>query len=519
MKSIYPIKSKSLLMIFWLMLSASVYSQNKTITGKVIDFNGQPLIGVSVSISGTLTGTITDMEGKYAITVPSTESVLTFSYVGFLNQTVTAGERDVIDITLSQDIKNLEEIVVVGYGTTKKSDLTSSITSVKGSDVQSETEGNFTAALQGKAAGVQVITNSGAPGAVPTVLIRGFTTINSSTNPLYVVDGIPIVSTDGNSNVNFINSSEIESIEVLKDASAAAIYGTRASAGVILITTKRGKAGKTKFNFNLSSGVQSSQKPYDVMNSQQYAKAMNLSYENSGLSDLITDTENLNNTDWWAAGIRKYSPVLNASFNFSGGTEKYKYNVQLSYFQQESFYNVGDWKRFTARINNDLKLNDWITVGIDLNPRREYWNNTPSWYGDYLLIDPVTPIKRPADQLTGQENEYSKYMRSLYTYVWNPVARESRQDGNTGDNYALYSNAYIDIRPLKNLTIRSQVGTNVIATTYNTFNPQFTIDASHEFSSNTNISRKKITDLNWTWQNTATYSITVGKHSGSVMGA
>lgn len=512
----------------WMILigiSSVTFGQELVITGHVSDESNQPMPGVTVIEKGTSNGVSTNINGDYSITINTPEPILSFSFMGYLSEDISVGDKRVLDIQLTPSIEKLDEVVVVGYGTMKKSDITTSMVTINSDDLKKETQGNFTSALQGRASGVQVITNNGAPGGTPKVLVRGFTTINCSTDPLYVVDGIPIVKVkieDGipktvNGDINFISSDEIENIEVLKDASAAAIYGTRASAGVILVTTKRGKAGKTKYDFSLTYGSQASEKPYEVMNSQQYAQAMNLSEQNSGFSNLIEDTENLNYTDWWAAGIRNYSPQLNASLNMSGGTENYRFNLMMTYYEQKSMYNVGKWQRFTARINNDLKLADWLNIGIDMNPRREYWENTPDWYGDYLLIDPVTPIMRPTDQLTGDENEYSKYMRSLYTYTWNPVAKESRQKGNGGDNYALYSNAYINLTPIKNLVIRSQAGVNVIATTEKEYKPEFVIDPSHEFNATTSISRKKITDFNYTWQNTATYSINVEKHSGSIM--
>lgn len=504
----------------WLILfgiSTIALGQKHVVTGHLYDENNLPMPAVTVLEKGTNNGTISDGEGNYSISLTSSKSTLLFSIIGYVTDSAYVGNRSNIDFKMLPSIENLSEVVVIGYGTQKKSDITTSLVSIKSDKLQSETQGNFTATLQGKASGVQVITNSGAPGAVPSILIRGFTTINSSTSPLYVVDGIPIVTTDGNSNVNFINSDEIESIEVLKDASAAAIYGTRASSGVILITTKRGKKGDTKYNFNLTYGIQDMQKPYNSMNSDQYVEAINLSYENSGLSDLITNTTNLNYTDWWSACTRNYSPELNASLNISGGNEKHKFNLSASYFKQESFYNYGKWERLTARMNNDLRLSDWITIGIDLNPRYENWDNTPSWYGDCLLIDPVTPIYIPDDELTGEENEYSIYERSYYTYVWNPKAREARADGNGGNSYALYSNAYADIKPFKNFVFRSQIGLNLVNETDKTFNPEFTIDVSHEYNSDTNLSRKKITNLAWTWQNTATYNINIDKHHGSIM--
>lgn len=498
-------------------ISSVVFGQQVNVTGIVTDENAIPLPGVTIIEKGTTTGVITDLNGKYSISAGSNQSVLVFSFVGYNSEEVIVGSQNIIDIQLLPSIEKLDEVIVIGYGSQKKSDITTSIVSLKSDKLTNETQGNFTAALQGKAAGVQVINNSGAPGAAPKVLIRGFTSINSSTDPLYVVDGMPIVGTDGNSGVNFISSDEIESIEVLKDASAAAIYGTRASSGVILINTKRGKTGKTKYNFSFSQGFQKMQKPYNVLNSANYVDAVNTSYINSGLDKLITNTDNLYNTNWWDECTQNFAPQTNVSFNVSGATDKYKFNITASYYNQESFYNFGSWDRFTARFNNDYKLNNWITVGVDLNPRREKWENTPDFYGDLLLIDPTTPVYIPADQLTGTENQYSIYQRSYYTYTWNPKARESRASGNGGDNYGLMSNAYIDIKPFENFVIRSQAGANIIAETNYSFNPEFVVDAAHEFNSITNLSRTKKTNFNWSWQNTATYNINIDKHRASFM--
>jgi TonB-linked SusC/RagA family outer membrane protein len=517
MKSLFDIFRRIVTVSLFLGISLNTFGQEMKISGKVIDETNAPLPGVNVLIQGTHTGTITDANGIYTLTLKSPNEVLDFSFVGYLTQHIAVQKRTHINVQLLPESKKLDEVVVVGYGTVKKSDLTSSIVGVKGSTLATETQGNFTSALQGQAAGVQVITDNGAPGAVPSVLIRGFTTINLSTSPLYVIDGVPIVNTGGNDNTNFLNSNDIQSIEILKDASAAAIYGTRASNGVILITTKRGKAGKTKFDFEYSYGLQAVKKPYDVMNSTQYAKAMNLSMENSNLPDLIPNPQNLPTTDWWAAGTKSSSPEMNASLNISGGNEKHQYSIGFNYFKQESFYNEGDWEKFSGRITNDIKLAKWITVGIDMNPRYEYWDNTPNWYGDLLQIDPVTPIMRPANELTGTENDYSKYMRSLYTFVWNPIARDSRQAGNNGGDYALATNSYIDIHPIKNLVFRSQGAFTYIGTTYNSFNPQFTIDPAHEYNAVTSVAQQKNTDLNWTWENTLTYNLNVGKNSASAM--
>jgi TonB-dependent SusC/RagA subfamily outer membrane receptor len=327
--------------------------------------------------------------------------------LGYVNQEIPVEGQTKINFNLEADWLDLDDIVVVGYGTQKKSDITTSIVSVKGDDLRKETQGNVATAIQGKAAGVQVISNNGAPGGTPTVLVRGFTTINSSTSPLYVVDGVPIVNTDGNGNINFLSSEDIESIDILKDASAAAIYGTRASAGVIIITTKRGKAGDTQYNVNFTYGIQHVKKPYNVLNKAGYIEAMNTAYKNSGAGQLIDETtaKDLADTDWWSLGVRDFAPEINASISMTGGDEKHQYNAAFSYFRQESFYNVGNWERFTLRVNNDWKLTEWLKLGADLNPRHEKWDNTPGWYGDYLQIDPTTAPKKSADQLNGTENE------------------------------------------------------------------------------------------------------------------
>lgn len=501
--------------LFFLPLLAN--AQQITVVGDVVDENNQPLPGVTVVAKGTTNGIITDFDGNYSIKVEGANTVLSFSFIGYQSKDVEVGMQTTINVQMVPEIENLDEVMVVGYGTQRKKDITTSIAKVGEDALGKETNGNVATTLQGKASGVQVISSAGSPGTSPSVLVRGFTTISCSTSPLYVVDGVPVVNTDGNGGINFLSPDDIESVEVLKDASAAAIYGTRASAGVILVTTKRGKEGKPKFQFSLSYGSQRTKKPYETLKSEEYVEAVNTAYNNCGKDDYITDTDNLNYTDWWSLGTREYTPRMNANFSVSGGSEKHKYNVGMSYFKQESFYNVGDYERLSLRINNDITLANWISVGIDLNPRHENWNSTPDWFGDYLLIDPVTPVYVPDDELTGDENEYSIYERSYYTFTYNPMGREARQDGNGGNNYALTANAHIDIKPFKNFVFRSQAGLTYTNENDKTYDPEFTIDATYEYNSTTTVSREVKNYLNWSWQNTATYNLKKGQNSGSVM--
>jgi TonB-linked SusC/RagA family outer membrane protein len=503
-------KYKFIWLFIAVLCSAATFGQI-TVKGTVKDKGAVPIPGVNVFAKGTKTTTVTDFDGNYSIVVADNKSELEFSFVGFITQVVKVGGQTAIAVVLQESSQALEEVVVVGYATVKKSDVTSSIASIKGKELQTMTVGNVTESLQGKVAGVQV-TGAGGPGGQPRVLIRGISTVNLSTDPLYVVDGIPM-----GTSINFLSNNEIESMEVLKDASASAIYGSRASNGVILITTKKGKVGKPKFNFDLSTGTQVMNNPYNMANAESYATIMNNAYTNAGYSEYLPNPEQYigKTTDWWGAGIKKYTPVTNASLGVSGGSETHTYAVSLNYYKSDSFYNVGGWERITARIANDFKFSDKFSVGITLNPRYETWGSPGNW-ADFDRIDPITPIYKPTDQLDGTENEYSIYARSP-SYVWNPVAAVKRYDDYT-DLYNLNTNAYLQYTPIKGLVIRTQGSLEIGDKVWSKFSPDFVIDAAHEKAEINSVERKNTTNNDWTWQSTATYSKTfASKHNASLM--
>ncbi len=504
-------KYKYLGLLIAVLCSVTTFAQI-TVKGTVKDKAAVPIPGVNVFVKGTQTSASTDFDGKYSIVVPNKDAQIEFSFIGFASQTIPVGQKTTIDVTLSEDNQTLEEVVVVGYATVKKKDVTSSIASVKGKELQTMTVGNVTESLQGKVAGVQ-ITGAGGPGAQPRVLIRGISTVNLSTDPLYVVDGIPM-----GTSINFLSNNEIESMDVLKDASASAIYGSRASNGVILITTKKGKAGKTKFTVDMSTGYQIMNKPYSMANAENYANILNTAYTNSGYSEYLPNAEQYRGktTDWWGAGIDRTSSVTNASIGVSGGSEKNTYAISLNYYNSDSFYEIGGWKRLTARIANDFKFTDKFSAGVTLNPRYETWGGPGNW-ADFVKIDPITPIYKPADQLNGTENEYSIYARSP-SYVWNPVAAVKRYD-DYSDLYNLNSNAYLQYEPVKGLIIRTQGSIEFGNKIQNIFRPDFVIDAAHEKAEINSVERKATTNVDWTWQSTATYSRTFAeKHNVSLMG-
>ncbi|WP_026715264.1 SusC/RagA family TonB-linked outer membrane protein [Flavobacterium daejeonense] len=504
-------KYKYIGLLIAVLCSVTTFAQI-TVKGTVKDKAAVPIPGVNVFVKGTQTSASTDFDGKYSIVVPNKDAQIEFSFIGFASQTITVGQKTTIDVTLSEDNQTLEEVVVVGYATVKKKDVTSSIASVKGKELQTMTVGNVTESLQGKVAGVQ-ITGAGGPGAQPRVLIRGISTVNLSTDPLYVVDGIPM-----GTSINFLSNNEIESMDVLKDASASAIYGSRASNGVILITTKKGKAGKTKFTVDMSTGYQIMNKPYSMASAENYANILNTAYTNSGYSEYLPNAEQYGGktTDWWGAGIDRTSSVTNASIGVSGGSEKNTYAISLNYYNSDSFYDIGGWKRLTARIANDFKFTDKFSAGVTLNPRYETWGAPGNW-ADFVKIDPITPIYKPADQLNGTENEYSIYARSP-SYVWNPVAAVKRYD-DYSDLYNLNSNAYLQYEPVKGLIIRTQGSIEFGNKIQNIFRPDFVIDAAHEKAEINSVERKATTNVDWTWQSTATYSRTFAeKHNVSLMG-
>lgn len=504
-------KYKFIGLLIAVLCSAATFAQI-TVKGTVKDKSAVPIPGVNVYVKGTQTSASTDFDGKFVIVVSNKEAQLEFSFIGFTTQTISVGQKTTIDVVLTDNNQTLDEVVVVGYATVKKKDVTSSIASVKGKELQTMTVGNVTESLQGKVAGVQ-ITGAGGPGAQPRVLIRGISTVNLSTDPLYVVDGIPM-----GTSINFLSNNEIESMDVLKDASASAIYGSRASNGVILITTKKGKAGKTKFTVDMSTGYQIMNKPYDMANAENYANILNTAYTNAGYSEYLPNPEQYRGktTDWWGAGIDRTSSVTNASIGVSGGSEKNTYAISLNYYNSDSFYDIGGWKRVTARIANDFKFTDKFSAGVTLNPRYETWGSPSNW-ADFVKIDPITPIYKPADQLNGTENEYSIYARSP-SYVWNPVAAVKRYDDYT-DLYNLNSNAYLQYEPIKGLIIRTQGSVEFGNKIWNKFSPDFVIDAAHEKAEINSVERKATTNVDWTWQSTATYSRKFAeKHNVSLMG-
>lgn len=501
---------KRYLFILLSFLALGLNAQQLKLTGKVLSSaDKEPMIGLTVLVKGTTNGTVTDFDGNYTLTNVPKDATIVFSMIGYKTQEIKINGRTSINVTMDDDVEALDEVVVIGYGTVKKSDLTSSISAVKGDDLKTLSSGNAMNSLQGKINGVH-ITSGGSPGAIPRVIIRGVSTVNGS-DPLYVVDGMPV-----GTNINFLDQNDIESMQVLKDASAAAIYGTRGSNGVILITTKKGKKGDAKFNFSTSVGFQTLKKP-DMAKASEYEYVQRARYINDNNSpiykgiDGITDDQG---TDWWDESMQKAALVQNYNLSFSGGTDKLIYSASIGYFGQDSQYKIGNWKKLTARFSMEYNFNRIIKAGIDFTPKYENWKDTPDLIGSIMAMDPTTPVMLPEDEWT--ENEFNNYSRSHNSQVWNPVASMVRMSKQT-DEYGLLATPFINIEPVKGLIFRSQFGLNARFRLSDEFLPEFFLD-NLEQSETSTAKREMKNWVDWNWTNTLTWMKTFKeKHNLNLM--
>ncbi len=367
--------------IFTLLVALSMqfsFAQERTVTGKVSDKTGV-IPGVNVLVKGTKVNTQTDFDGSYSVKA-KTGDVLVFSYVGMNSKTVTVGTSSSINVELESEAQLMNEVVVVGYGVQKRKEVTGSISKIAGKDIANLVTPSFEGVLAGRATGVQVLTNSGLIGAAPKIRIRGISTISGLTEPLIVVDGMPIYSGDigGASPTNGladINPEDIESFDVLKDGAATAIYGSRAANGVILITTKSGKKGTLKVSYSSVLGVASAAKKYDLLQTPDFITISNEKSANAKLG--IWAVGNTYNTDWQSAVLRN-APQMTHNLNFSGGSDKTKYYLSLGYQDLDGINLSNDQKKYTVRANIDQEINKWLSFGTNLNVSRTEINGLNS---------------------------------------------------------------------------------------------------------------------------------------------
>ncbi|HET9570888.1 MAG TPA: TonB-dependent receptor [Bacteroidales bacterium] len=413
-------KQKSILLLWFSLLAIGILqAQDLKLTGTILDIDTkEPLPGATVMQKGTTNATVTDENGVFNISAPA-GSILAFSYLGYVGMEMTVKNENVLKIQLRPNSKMLDNVVVVGYGTQKVKDMTAPVTSVKGSDLVKQISANPMSALQGKMSGVQII-NSGAPGAGPTVKIRGVGSIGDYAGPLYVVDGVFV------NNIDFLSSGDIEDLTVLKDASAAAIYGVRAANGVILVTTKKGKTNAHTVSYDGYAGLQVPTNVMKLANTKQYVELMNEA--NVDIPGYVT--KSVSNypasTDWYSELLRT-AFMHNHALDISGGTDKTNYSVGINYFYQEGIMKAeNDYKRLNLRARLDQKVNDRINIGFNTiltNSNKHHSNDNaffqafvnPPIYGVYDETNTAAyPVHFGSGQLYGLGNQYGNPVASAY---------------------------------------------------------------------------------------------------------
>ncbi len=496
-----------------------------TLSGKVTSDTGEELPGVSVVLKGTTTGTATGPEGNYTLTVPDGDGVLVFSFIGYVTREVPIGGRTRVDLSLTPDIKSLQEVVVVGYGPAQnRRDITGSVSSVNVKELEGVPMAGIDALIQGRVPGVQVIQNSGTPGGGVTVRIRGTTSISSGNDPLYVVDGIPIATGDfseinagqqGTNALADINPTDIESIEILKDASASAIYGARAANGVVLITTRRGKSGKTRVTANVSHGVQQLGRKMEMLSSRELVQLFydQTSNANQNLPIFLQDTAALydprNQTDWQEELFRP-APITTADLSFRGGEAKLRFAVTLGYFGQEGIVINSGFKRLASRINLDYEVNKKLRIGNSLsftrtdNQRITSDNNEQSVLTNSIRMLPFVPVYNPDGSYNFTTNTSGSFN--------NPIALANGIDYNSKGNRLLGSiHAEYDI--IEGLTFRTQWSVDLLNQRDNRFVSSVATERGERRAS-----AAATQNLSWTNSNTLSYKRTFNQdHEVSVL--
>lgn len=508
---------------------------NGIVKGKVVDATGIPLSGVSVAVKGNTTGTSTDAKGNFSLPVAAEDATLVFSYVGFTTEEVVVGKQTVINVTLNSLTSSLGEVVVVGYGTQKKSVVTGAISSVKASDLENQQIGRVEQALQGRTSGVTIASTSGAPGSASTVRVRGTTSLNGeASNPLYVVDGV-VVDIGG---IDYLNPNDIESIEVLKDAASAAIYGARSSAGVILVTTKKGKAGNIRVNYNAYYGTQAPAKKLSLLNATDYAKLMNEQSANGGGPVIYPNPESLGKgTDWQSLIFNNHARIQDHEISMSGGGDKSTFYFSFGYFDQEGIVasDISNYKRYNIRLNSTHKIKRWLTFGENVGYSHIKSKGGLGENSDFggplssaINLDPTTPVvvtdpavintppySNQAVIRNAQGNPYgiSQYVQQQMT---NPLAYVQTRLGNYDSYDNIVGNAYLEAEPIKGLKLRSTLGSKLAFWGTEAFTPVFFLN-SNVLSTQTSFLRDREQAFNWNLENTAAYSLALNKHSFSVL--
>ncbi len=497
-------KRLQILLFCFLSLPLASIAQMR-VTGSVVDANSnEPLIGVTILEAQTDQGTLTDLDGKFSISLTTGDPTLIFRYTGYKTMEIKLEGREILEVRMTEEATLFDQVVVVGYGTQKKSDLTGAVSSVKGEDIARIGTANVENALQGKVSGVYVAPSSGSPGAGAVVRIRGTGTLNNA-NPLYVIDGM--ITYDASN----VNPEDVESIEVLKDASAAAIYGSRGANGVILITTKGGKTrDKASITASAYYGTQMVTKQIELLNAAEFASA----YNDLRGQSFFPNPDSLGPGTNWQDEIFRNAPIANYSISANGGSEQYQYNFSANYFSQDGIVKNSHYDRLTFRINGEFKLNSFMSIGHNISNSSVREDVAPGVVNSAYRMPPVYT---PRDS-TGDFTDPTFFGLAIA----NPAADLYYKSDNHNKGSRLFGNLYADVRFLKNFKFRTNFGFDKSTWESKYFEPKFEVSAS-QLNKNDRLSVSSGTESkpnrnDWIWEQTLTYDHNWNEHHVTVLG-
>lgn len=501
-----------------------------SVFGRITDTEGEPLLGVSILVKGTGSGTLTDMAGEFKLNVPSEKSVLVCSYVGYQTQEITIGKQTNLQIRLKEVSQDLDEVVVVGYGVQKKSHLTGSVSKYSDENLSNQAFSRVDQALQGKIAGVQINNTSSEAGAAPQIRVRGMGSLSASNEPLVVIDGYP--TEDG---LSFVDMNDVESIEVLKDAASAAIYGSRGANGVILITTKSGSTTKAKYTIKAYTGFKTAYQLHDLQDAHDYVRMLQNEKELGGAGPIQNELTWLsidNYTDWQREAIRDVANITNVQLSVSGGKKDLKYYISGNYTTDQAIMVHSNYDKFNVRAKMDAQLSPNVKLGISMAPSFTQREAPATTFIDFYRTYSWLPVRHNAQTaaLTGQEVgswAHGRHFNNLDYMLedgsvvtaspWgtnnnNPACVMENETRSTRD-FRLNTNAYLDIQLCKGLTFHTSNGFYV---QYRDFNQYHNRDAKADGDANFAIYTNRLY-IDLLSENTLSYNASWGKHDFGAM--
>jgi len=519
------LRLRNVLIMLMSLMTAVVFAQDRTVTGKVTSQeDGSSVPGVNVVVKGTTNGTTTDADGNYRIAVPSGSTTLVFSFIGLTTQEAVVGDRTTVDVAMTPDVTQLSEVVVVGYGTQEKRTLTSAISTVKGADIAQVPVQSFDQAMIGKAAGMQVVVTSGLVGTAPTIRIRGSNSITSGQTPLFVVDGVPALTgnqsgTASGNPLGDINPADIESIEVLKDGAATAIYGSRAANGVVLVTTKKGKSGKPQLTFDSQVGVNTIAKRYELLNADEFVAISNEKFASGGVAPQAFPSND--NTDWQKE-IFRTGWMQNYNLGMSGGTKDVSYYISGGFMKQEGAVKNNSVDRQSMLAKVDYNGVEWLSAGMKLQATHQVNTNLNTGAGAlsgnvasalkaFPNVSPLNPDDPTGYNISPDRKAlgWGNNLQQIASNYTNPAYTVSHNK-QSADNYRLLSNTYLQVNIMDGLNLRTQYGLDIF-----TGQDFISLDPFHgDGSGGTNgfVGMNANRTTTWNWQNTLNYKKTFAEN-------